>query len=199
MGVQLLRTGQPEEAIPHLEKAAEQRPWFHGALYNLGQALVRTGRTEQAEHHLTLADSMQALQHEIDQARVSAQQQARVPQRWIALADLQLRGGRHGEAMRSLETALALNPTNLALQNDVANLSAMLGDVPAAIRRYETVLRYDSTFVDAWLNLGVAYARSSRYGEARQAWERVLELEPAHAGAKEYLAQLARMREDGGE
>lgn len=199
LGVQLLRTGQHEEAIPHLEAAAEQRPWFHGALYNLGQALVRAGHTEKAERYLSLADSMQALQHEIDQARVSARQHAQVPQRWIALADVLLRAGRHEEAMRSLEVALTLNPTDLAVQNDVANLSVLLGDTPAAIRRYETILRHDSTFVDTWLNLGVAYARSGRYKEARRAWERVLELAPDHLDAQAYLARLAQMPEKGGE
>ena len=197
LGVQLLRAAQPEEAIAPLTFAAQRRPWFHGGLYNLGQALMRTGRKEEGEHYLALADSMQALQHEIDQARISAQQQADVPERWSALAGLQLRAGRPEEAMRSLETVLALNPADLAIQNDVANLSAVLGDTPGAIQRYETILRYDSTFTDTWLNLGVAYAQSSRYEDARQAWERVLKLAPDHPEARAYLDQLAQI-EDGG-
>ena len=197
LGIQLLRAGEPEEAIAPLTFAAGQRPWFHGGLYNLGQALVRSGRREEGEHYLTLADSMQALQHEIDQARLSARQQANVPQRWSELAGLQLRAGRPEAAMRSLETALALNPADLALQNDVANLSAMMGDLPGAIRRYETILRNDSTFTDTWLNLGVAYAQSNRYEEARRAWKQVLKLAPEHPEALAYLDQLARI-EGGG-
>lgn len=193
LGSLLLRNEKPAEALPYLRASVDERPWYHPALNNLGRALLQTGRQDEAEEYLERAEEMQALEVEIEQARLDVLQDPDVPRRWIALARHLVEAGRYDEAEDAFNKAIYLEPMNLAFHNDVANLSLLRGDADRAIRRFEMIVEFDSSFADAWMNLGVAYALSDRFDEAQQAWERVLTYVPDHAEAKANLAQLSDM------
>jgi|HubBroStandDraft_2_1064218.scaffolds.fasta_scaffold343249_1 lipoprotein NlpI len=63
-----------------------------------------------------------------------------------------------------------------ALTN-LGNLLLEDGQVDAAIERYETAILADAKYALAHLNLGVAYKRAGRYGDAVRALRRGLALE----------------------
>ena len=52
------------------------------------------------------------------------------------------------------------------------------------------VLERDPGNVDATVNLGLAFFGMRRYGQARETFERVLELEPGAKVARVFLARL---------
>ena len=79
---------------------------------------------------------------------------------------------------------------SFALQNNIANLCLMDGDTVQAINRYKTILSFDSTLVDIWLNLGVVHASSGRKNDARQAWMKGLEYDSDNTTLKDYLETL---------
>lgn len=190
VGAQLLRTGQAEGAAAYLRTVIEQRPWHYGAHYNLGQALVRLGRRSEAQHFLTRADSLQELQSKVEHAQVTAETNPGLPMNWVRLGEMLRQSGRIEEALEAYQVARSLAPENLAVQHNLANLFLARGDTAQAVGRYRTILQQDSTFTDAWLNLGVVYALSGEPDRARQAWQNVLRYVPGHSTAKTYLAQL---------
>jgi tetratricopeptide (TPR) repeat protein len=189
-GLLLYRTGELQAALGLLAPVAEQQPWHEGANYNLGQVLLRLGRDADAKAYLDRAESLQTLQSEIAQAQAAAYQQSDRLDRWVHLATLLVRTGRYDEAARALDVALYLDPMNVALHNDRANVALAQGDTAGALIRFHTLLRYDSTFADAWLNLGVVHALSGELDRAREAWEAALRYAPGHPEATAYLARL---------
>lgn len=190
VGSMLFKMGKTEAAVPYLQSVLQRHPWHEGANYNLAQALLRLGETEKAQRFLERADTLQALQAEIAQAQAAVYQDPDRVDRWTDLARLMLQAGRYDEAERALGAALHAEPDNLFLRNDRANLTLALGDTSAALAAYQDILARDSTFADAWLNLGVVHASSGNMEAARRAWETALRHNPAHAEAKAYLARL---------
>lgn len=190
VGAQLLRSGSAEAAAAYLHAAASALPWHYGAHYNLGQVLLRLGRHAEAQRYLARADTLQALQLQVEQAHATAQTSPGYPQNWARLGDVLRRSGRLDEAQEAYEVALHLAPGNLALQHTLANLALVRGDTVQAVARYQAVLQQDTTFADAWLNLGVIYALSGEHERARSAWENVLRHAPGDSTAKVYLGQL---------
>jgi len=71
------------------------------------------------------------------------------------------------------------------------------GDAAAAERLYRTVVGLYPDDVEAWFQLGEILfhygprERGRPIGESREAWERVLQLEPGNAGAALHLARVA--------
>ena len=59
LGVALLKTKQPRDALPHLEQATALAPRFVPALENLGKAMLTLGRFEDAIDAYSLALEIQ--------------------------------------------------------------------------------------------------------------------------------------------
>lgn len=190
VGNQLLQFGRPEKAVDHLKTAVEQRPWHQGAHYNLGQALTRLGREEEAEKYLAEADSLEQQQSKIERLRSNAKDAPDEPGRWVTLGKALRQSGRLKQARKAFSVALYLQPRNPALRNEIAKLASDLGEYEAAISHYRTLLRQTPSYVRGWFNLGVVYARRGSTKKAKKAWEKVLEINPDHQKAKEYLASL---------
>ena len=187
-GYLLLQTGQPDAAVTQLRAVIDQQPWHYGAQYNLGLALTRTGRETEGQRHLEIADTLQDLDYDIQTAQRTVQMFPGNTMRWISLGDLLSRAGRFREALQAYQSACYLEPHSLPLRNKLANVYANLGQPGRAIQLYREVLRQDSTLVNVWVNLGVAYARSGQLTDARQAWRHALRLDPGHRQARQYLA-----------
>lgn len=194
LGALLVQAGDAEAALPYLQRAVERRPWFHGALYNMYQVLQRLGRSDEALEYLERSEAMQAIDTEITQARLNAEARPGDVEEWLRLAGLYLSAGRYDEAGAVFGTALALDPGNLQLRNDMGNLSLMRGDAASALQHFRYVLARDSTLADTWLNLGVAHAYAGEPALARHAWQQTLRHEPGHAEA---VANLERLEEQG--
>ncbi|HUF09476.1 MAG TPA: tetratricopeptide repeat protein [Rhodothermales bacterium] len=193
IGSQLFRTGNVEEAANYLRPVAEARPWHHGAQYNMGQVLMRMGEEKSAQEYLAQADTAQQWQQEINEARGAVERNPNDVRNWIRFGEAHRNAGMPDRAADAFWSAVALEPTNLGLQTNLATVMLESGDAKGAVLRYQAIVRMDSTFIEAWLNLGAAYGNSGEYDEARVAWGRVLELEPGNRRARAYLSQLRQM------
>lgn len=190
VGSQLFQLGRYAQAIERLRPVIEERPWHQEAHYNLGQALVRTGEKTAGKRYLAEADSLDKKQREIERLESVAKDQPGNPQRWKALADAYRRIGRLRKAQETYGIALYLRPNSPTLRDQMAQLAAARGNYEMAVTHYQTLLRRHPDFTDGWFNLGVVYARNGETEKARKMWKRVLQQNPNHPRAQDYLASL---------
>jgi len=187
---QLVQANRPEEAVPYLTSVAENQPWNYGAHYNLGMAYARIGKEEQAKIYLDQADSLQKVSSEIQELEIRSDREPENFQIWLDLAQKLEDSGRLEEALQAYHNAEFLQPGNLPLQNNIAILITAMGDTSRAIARYKAIIRRNPNIPDVWFNLGVVYANIGSTAQAKQAWEKTLELNPDHQIAQNYLSRL---------
>ena len=190
VGALLFENGRVEESAMLLSAVVNRWPGHEGASYNLGRALIALGRNEEGQELLNRVESIQQIQERAVLAQRAVEVQPEDPQRWLELGGLMLQSGYYDRAEEAFTAALSLNPDNLQLMNDMANLALVRGDTLLAQRRFERLLEQDPTFADAWLNVGILYAMTGRPQEARNAWETVLKYNPGDPDATSYLTQL---------
>jgi tetratricopeptide (TPR) repeat protein len=191
VGSQLLRLDRPDPAVRHLRRATVERPWHQGAHFSLGQALMRLGREQEAERYLAQADSLEQAQSEIKRLQGVARSNAENPAVWKRLGDKLREIGRDEEARQALSVALYRSPGDPDLRNELAMLTAELGNPQAALGHYRALLSQYPSNVEAWFNLGVVYARVGNERQAQRAWQEVLRRDPNHQRAREYLSQIS--------
>lgn len=66
------------------------------------------------------------------------------------------------------------------------------GDMPKALDNYRQCLEIDDRSVEIYLQVGEIYARMKNYEKAREAWERVLQLDPGNREADALIRRLIR-------
>ncbi len=179
-----------EDAIQHLKHVTEAWPWHHASHYKLGQSLIRIGDNEAGQALLTRAETLRAQDAKVMQLLNSAHSAPNDPLVHAALGSALRRAGRYEDAMRAYKVARYLDPANLEVQTNMANLMLIQGDTLSTIQGYRAILQQDPTFTGIWVNLGIVYAMSGLNEQARDAWEKALVLEPDHAAAKTYIARL---------
>lgn len=190
LGAQYLKNGALEEASGYLLTAARGMPNHYPAHYSLGQAYMGLGREEEGAFFLERADTLLAVQKDIEKWENLVNANSHEPLLWVNLGNSLYNGGRIDDAIDALTVAFSLRPQWLELQNNIANLLLVKGDTAEAIQRYTGILDIDSTQADVWLNLGAVHAMIGNYDTAREAWETTLRLQPDHPEAEQYMAQL---------
>ena len=189
-GSLLLLNEEPKASLPFFQAVTSKRPWHYWAHHNLGQALYRIGDETQGQHYMDLAKELQKGIQEVENWRNLANMNPDQLMLWVNLGNSLKNMGRIQEAKDAFLVALSISPMSFALQNNIANLCLMDGDTVQAINRYKTILSFDSTLVDIWLNLGVVHASSGRVNDARQAWIKGLEYDSDNTTIKDYLETL---------
>ncbi len=196
LGIVLLRSGRPGDAVAPLRKAVRQFAQSAPAHHHLGLALAQHGRPDQAFTAFTRATA-------IDPA---------VADFWWDLATAQLGLRRFGDALHSLDRAAGLVPpepaqdmvrgdalTGLGHYDDAiaafTRAAAAPGIAPEALRHrgvarqlaghfaealadFDTVLREDPRDAEAHFNRGQALLALSRFDDAAQAYEQAIVLNP---------------------
>ena len=190
IGSLLLLNEEPKVSLPFFRAVTSKRPWHYWAHHNLGQALYRIGDEDHGQHYMDMAKELQKGIQEVENWRNLAKMNPDQLMLWVNLGNSLKNMGRIQEAKDAFLVALSLSPMSFALQNNIANLYLMDGDTVQAINRYKTILSFDSTLVDIWLNLGVVHASSGRKNDARQAWMRGLEYDSDNTTLKKYLETL---------
>ena len=190
IGSLLLLNEEPKASLPFFQAVTSKRPWHYWAHHNLGQALYRIGDETQGQHYMDLAKELQKGIQEVENWRNLANMNPDQLMLWVNLGNSLKNMGRIQEAKDAFLVALSISPMSFALQNNIANLCLMDGDTVQAINRYKTILSFDSTLVDIWLNLGVVHASSGRINDARQAWMKGLEHDSDNTTLKDYLETL---------
>jgi tetratricopeptide (TPR) repeat protein len=110
--------------------------------------------------------------------------------------------GQVEEAADHLRAALAIQPDDLIATLSLGTYEHQRGNLPAAIERYKIVALH-ATDPDlrttAYSNLGSAYRQVGDYADAKQCYERVLQVSPRHSIAMVGLGLVALHDGDLGE
>ena len=186
----LVQVDKGSEAILNLRKIVEKWPWHNGAHYNLGRALIQAGQKTEGENYLEQAERVRSAQAKIDHLENTVRALPDDPYSYAALAFALRRAGRYNDAMHSYKVALYLEPENLDIWNNVANLYLLQGDTVTALATYNYIVDKNPMLTDIWLNMGVVYALSNQKEKARSAWEQVLTYQSDNIYALKYLKKL---------
>lgn len=192
VGALLARTGQPTAAVPLLRRVVDAQPWQFSAGFALGQALQQAGQLEEAETVLAEADRVRTEQEAVEWLERRVRDNPTNAAHHAALADAFRRTGRLADARASYEVALGLRPDNLLLQTNLAVLHLQTGEAPTGVRLLTNVLRADSTYAEAWLNLWLHYGRTGDRRRAAVAYDRARRYAPDHPTLRAFEARRAQ-------
>jgi tetratricopeptide (TPR) repeat protein len=199
LGLIALRQARWEEAASAFRQAADAGGARPAALHNLGYALERLGRLDEAEAaygdaagrarddaRIMLGWSVVALkrgEHQVAQGRLARTLELLgerpAPALWYWAATLAGAGLDDGAgALRAARSGTAAFPANAVLQNNLAVLLELAGDVAGAETALRSALAEDPSLPQVSKNLADILYRNGRYDEAREAYERAAKLAP---------------------
>ena len=200
-----LRSGAIEDALAAYARAVEQDPSYAPAHLALGDYARRVGKPSEALSHFKdayavapkdlttlnnlgvqyadLQDPRQAvaLFREAIAARDNASSRINLAN---ALVSLEARD----EALQHLRRAAQLAPDSVVVLTRLAEVLLAKGELDDAERALKRSLGVKET-PNAWLTLGGVYLERKAYGQAIQAFERLLGLRPEHHAASFLLAR----------
>jgi tetratricopeptide (TPR) repeat protein len=199
LGLIAIRQARWEEAAGALRQAAESGVPRPAALHNLGFALEQLGRLDEADAaygdaagrakddaRIMLGWSVVALKrgdNKVAQARLARSCELMngkpLPPLWYWAASLAASGLDDTEnALRIARDGVAAYPNNPVLQNNLAVLLEVTGDVQGAETLLRAALSEDAALPQVSKNLGDILYRNGRYDEAAEAYERAAKLNP---------------------
>ena len=199
LGLIAVRQARWEEAAAVFKQAAEAGGAKPAALHNLGYALERLGRLDEAEAafgdaagrarddaRIMLGWSVVALkrgEHQVAQGRLARALELLggkpAPALWYWAATLASAGLDDGPgALRAARAGAAAYPANAVLQNNLAVLLELSGDVAGAETALRAALAEDPSLPQISKNLADILYRNGRYDDAREAYERAAKLAP---------------------
>ena len=113
----------------------------------------------------------------------------------VLLADLQLMRGDTAAAAHSLESAMFMNPYEIAQHERLASLYSKLGDKKRTVRERAAVVALNPVDkAEAYYQLALAHREAGSPVEARRSILRALEDAPHFERAQELLLQLHEAR-----
>ena len=194
LGNALKELERMDEALECYRRALQQDPRHARALNNSGTILETQGRTEEAlerYRQAMLADgallqarsNLAVLLHRLERFDEASdifqpllQTQPRSVAEWRVLGDACQAMGRHDEAVRYYERALALDPfpTEAPLRPAIESQKSPQ-DAENAARSAADIAPTD---IDGWFNLGNTRQAQRRYDDALSAYQRGLDLSP---------------------
>jgi tetratricopeptide (TPR) repeat protein len=113
------------------------------------------------------------------------------PDCWLAWNNLGLdflQTGKIDDAMRSFESALAINPRDPEASYNLGNAYLQKGNLEAAIAQYRRALDLNPNLAEAQSNLGNTLFQIGQVADAVAHWQRAVELQPLNAAALNNLA-----------
>ena len=119
-----------------------------------------------------------------------------IPGLWAAHNDLGVLRFKEGEKEKALEhyeQAARLEPENAIFQKNLADFYYVeLGRVEEAMELYIKILGIHPADIEVLFTLGSICESLEKFKDAKFFYERVLELEPWNAGARERLGDLGK-------
>lgn len=120
-------------------------------------------------------ESMQQIMSQIGHIKEILAQDSTNYEAWVALGNAFYDANMPEESIEHYEQALALRPNDVHVMTDLSTMKRSLGDAEEAVEILQRVVAIDSTFQQAWFNLGVIHAfdLDDKRG-AVDAWKRFL-------------------------
>jgi tetratricopeptide (TPR) repeat protein len=199
LGLIALRQARWSDAVEAFRQAADSGGARPAVLHNLGLALERLGRLDEADvaygdaaararddARIMLGWSVVALkrgEHQVAQGRLARAHELLggkpAPALWYWAATLAAAGSDdHPGALRVARAGATAYPEHPALQNNLAVLLEVSGDVAGAETILRAALAEDPSLPQISKNLADVLYRNGRYDEAKEAYERAAKLSP---------------------
>lgn len=167
VGVCHLQRGQPEMAIPFIQRAIALRPGFAQAHARLGAAFNRLRRYRDAIPHFEAALAIQPRSADVLKN----------------LGDALAAEGRHVEARGRYEAALAIQPDFAEAHYNLGNSLTALGQTEKAAEHYAQAVALAPANAAARYNLATALAALNRHADAVVQYEHALQIDPTYPDA----------------
>lgn len=164
----LERQGDAAAAVEQYRLAGRERPWLSDAHYNEGTALLRDGDFAAAETALNTALSLQP-----DHADALGN-----------LGMLLLTENRESEAGELFARAARSSPNNPIALSNFGSWLFNQGRYAESIVYLRQAVAIEPEYLDALVNLALAYAREDQMSQARETAQRVLQLDPQNSVAR---------------
>jgi len=177
---------QVREAILDLEKKAEEnkddlRTWSH-----LGEVLYRAGQIEKP--YLDGADRAFRRVLELEADNLDALR---------GLGNIAYERNATADAIGFYQKFLAQKPDDLSVRTDLGTMFLASGDVEAAVRTYDAVLKEDPKFFQAQFNLAIAYRTAGQEDAALASLRQARDNAPDEDTRKQIDELLARVATPG--
>ena len=191
-----LDLNHPDAAILHLRRALQTNPNFAPAQQDLTAALIQLGRWQEASEVLgPLVQSqpqsaqlayMDALVLENTHHPQAAETEAtraislnsKSGEAYVALGISQALQVRHAEAVKSLETAIALQPANFEAQFYLGRERYALNDTAGAAEALQAAVQLRPEDAEARFLLGTAFESGGNKEDAMQQYRELVRLRP---------------------
>jgi tetratricopeptide (TPR) repeat protein len=183
----LCRLGQSDEALGEFARVIEEGPGRADAYFGRGLCLQGLGRERDEQ---AVADYRSVIRLRPDDAPAHNQ---------LGLI-FQARGD-HAAAIAEFNTALLLNPADYLAENNLSASLIALGRFEEAIAVLQQAIRLkpEPRGVSLYANLGVAFLRAGRYGQAEAAFLMETAINPANLDAHLNLGNLYALSRRPGE
>ena len=209
LGYALAKQGNVKEALEHYKKALQLDPQDAETLFNLGSELARRGKTEQAIHHLNKAvqikpdyaeahsnlGGMYIQQGNIAKAIYHSEEALRLdPQLVEAYNSLGIglmNEGKIDAAISQFQKAIQLKPDFTMAANNLNRALAIRNELEAEISRRKKMLKDNPDNLELQFQLGNLYFRIGELRQAKQHYEKALQLNPNFVPALNNLALVS--------
>jgi tetratricopeptide (TPR) repeat protein len=177
LGLALAKGGHPEEASAYLRALLKRDP--ENALANLGEARIAAAQGK-------TADAVKFYHRAIDGSWPAGQEQNRMQARF-ELASLLVKTGQKTQAVAELLAAVGSVAHDAAMKNKIGRMLLSYGTTREAADVFRDVIKADDQNADAYAGLGAAELVLENYEEARDAFQKALQLNPSDAAARQQL------------
>lgn len=196
LGVLLVATGRPAEAVPLFEKSIRENPRAAETYCGLGNALVALGRYQESipdfKEALRINPNSAEIEYDygraldraghVHEAIAHYQRALRLNSNYgpahVNLATDLCRLGRYDDAITQYQIVLRHQSANSDLHNAYGIALLQTGRLPQAITQFEAAVRLDPTNGNLHYNLAIALARAGRTQEAHEELARAVQLNP---------------------
>jgi tetratricopeptide (TPR) repeat protein len=166
---------KPIDAIDYFYRALGKNPKHPGAHYALGQLFFNQKQWDQARIEFGKATKLEPTNL--------------LP--WVGLARAETMMQRTTEAITAYKQAAVLAPKMAMLSVEHGDVLNALGNDKEALNEYQSALKKDPSYVDAWVKLGMFHHARGRLAEADEAYAKALALDREFALVLNNRAALA--------
>lgn len=151
--------------------------------------------TSQSEAEQAMPDMMHQVEHIKDiLAKDSSNYDA-----WVALGNIYFDANKPDEAIDNYQHALAIRSGDINVLTDLATMERAAGNPQKAIEILDQVLKADSTFGQAWFNMGVIYSLDLKDNKnAVSAWKRFIATTPDSPHLDAVRKEIERIESESG-
>lgn len=168
------KTGLTSKAIEMFERVSAMEPKDARGWVDMGKAFLENDEQDKAVFAFKKADQLSGGVYEI----------------YEDIATALYRHKMHKEALRYLDKAKKINPSEKFVYNLSGVIYRVMGDRYAAVTEYIMAAQLDPDDAGVIFNLGVAYFKTSQEDKSLEYFRRAKQLDPSLTEADQYLEML---------